>query len=257
MKTLTGKTTLVTGGASGIGRAVVALFAQQGAKVILFDRDATAIQATLDSLPTQHAVSATQVDLTEPEAVQQAVQAAQQHSGRIDILVNVAGGSGRRMGDGPLHECSLAGWAATLDLNLNTLFYTTKYVLQGMLAHHQGVIVTISSVLGLVGGDQDFATHAYAASKGAAISLTRSLAAYYAPFGIRANVICPGLIATPMSERAQSDETIIKRLSSLQPLTADFGQPQDIAEAALYLASPAAKFVTGSVLTVDGGWTVR
>jgi NAD(P)-dependent dehydrogenase (short-subunit alcohol dehydrogenase family) len=112
-------------------------------------------------------------------------------------------------------------------------------------------------VLGLVGGDEDFATHAYAASKGAVISLTRSIASYYAPRGIRANVICPGLIATPMSQRAQESDHIRARLPQLQPLTGDFGSPQDVAQAALYLASDASSFVTGAVLTVDGGWTVR
>jgi NAD(P)-dependent dehydrogenase (short-subunit alcohol dehydrogenase family) len=115
----------------------------------------------------------------------------------------------------------------------------------------------MASVLGLVGGDDDFATHAYATSKGAIISLTRSIASYYAPRGIRANVICPGLIATPMSRRAQESEHIRARLSQLQPLTGDFGSPIDVANAALYLASDASSFVTGTVLTVDGGWTVR
>jgi NAD(P)-dependent dehydrogenase (short-subunit alcohol dehydrogenase family) len=111
--------------------------------------------------------------------------------------------------------------------------------------------------LGLVGGDQDFGTHAYAASKGAVISLTRAIASYYAPQHIRANVICPSLIATPMSKRAQTDRHILDRLRDLQPLTADFGTPEDVAQAALYLASDQAAFVTGAVLAVDGGWTVR
>ena len=117
--------------------------------------------------------------------------------------------------------------------------------------------MNISSVLGMVGGDDDFATHAYATSKGGIISLTRSIAAYYAPRGIRANVICPGLIATPMSQRAQESEQIRSRLPQLQPLTGDFGLPIDVANAALYLASDESSFVTGSVLTVDGGWTTR
>ena len=120
-----------------------------------------------------------------------------------------------------------------------------------------GAIVNLSSVLGLVGGDADFATHAYAASKGGIISLTRAMAAFYAPHGIRVNVICPGLIATSMSQRAQDSPIIRQRLSDLQPLTGDFGQPEDVAHAALYLASDQARFVTGAVLTVDGGWTVR
>ena len=126
-----------------------------------------------------------------------------------------------------------------------------------MLTQGRGVIVNVSSVLGMVGGDDDFATHAYATSKGAVISLTRSIASYYAPHGIRANVICPGLIETPMSKRAQESEQIRARLAQLQPLTSDFGSPEDVAHAALYLASDASSFVTGAVLTVDGGWTVR
>jgi NAD(P)-dependent dehydrogenase (short-subunit alcohol dehydrogenase family) len=109
----------------------------------------------------------------------------------------------------------------------------------------------------MVGGDEDFATHAYASSKGAVISLTRSIASFYGPRGVRANVICPGLIATPMSQRAQEKAQIRARLAQLQPLTGDFGSPQDVAQAALYLASDEAAFVTGAVLTVDGGWTVR
>jgi NAD(P)-dependent dehydrogenase (short-subunit alcohol dehydrogenase family) len=126
-----------------------------------------------------------------------------------------------------------------------------------MLSQGHGAIVNVSSILGLVGGDDDFATHAYATSKGGVISLTRSIASYYAPRGIRANVICPSLIATPMSQRAQASEQIRSRLPQLQPLTGDFGSPMDVAHAALYLASEEASFVTGSVLTVDGGWTVR
>ncbi len=177
--------------------------------------------------------------------------------GRLDILVNVAGGSGRKWGDGPADSCTLEGWDRTLALNLDSVFYCCKYALQAMLIQKQGVIVNVSSVLGMVGGDDDFATHAYASSKGAVISLTRSIASYYAPRGIRANVICPSLIATPMSQRAQESEHIRARLSQLQPLTSDFGSPKDVAHAALYLASDEASFVTGSVLTVDGGWTVR
>jgi NAD(P)-dependent dehydrogenase (short-subunit alcohol dehydrogenase family) len=257
MKTLDGKTAIVTGGASGIGRAVVALFLKQGARVALFDQNESAIKETMDSLSEDAQVLAVSVDLIDPDLTQKAVQDVVKYFEKVDILVNVAGGSGRRWGDGPLHECSLDGWSKTLDINLTTLFHTTKFVLQTMLSQKEGTIVTVSSVLGLVGGDQDFATHAYAASKGAAISLTRSIASYYAPYGIRANVICPGLITTPMSERAQNNETIKNRLSTLQPLTADFGQAEDIAEAVLYLSSPASRFVTGSVLTVDGGWTVR
>jgi NAD(P)-dependent dehydrogenase (short-subunit alcohol dehydrogenase family) len=244
MNRLRDKVAVVTGGESGIGLATAQLFVEEGARVEVFDIHAT----RADSL---------RVDVTSATEVESAIQDVIRKYGRLDILVNVAGGSGRRWGDGPTDSCTLEGWDKTLALNLNSVFYCCKYALQAMLTQGSGVIVNVSSVLGLIGGDEDFATHAYASSKGAVISLTRSIAAYYAPRGIRANVICPSLIATPMSQRAQESKRIRSRLPRLQPLTGDFGSPKDVANAALYLASDESSFVTGSVLTVDGGWTVR
>jgi len=245
MNRLQDKVSIVTGGGSGIGLATAQLFVEEGAQVTVFD---------INSLNNEHLL---RVDVTAPHEVESAIQQVLNEYGHLDILVNVAGGSGRKWGDGPADACTLEGWEKTLSLNLDSVFYCCKYALRTMLDQKHGTIVNVSSVLGMVGGDDDFATHAYATSKGGIISLTRSIASYYAPRGIRANVICPGLIATPMSQRAQESEHIRSRLSQLQPLTGDFGAPGDIAQAALYLASDEASFVTGSVLTVDGGWTVR
>ena len=244
MSRLPDKVAIVTGGGSGIGLATAQLFAEEGARVVAFD-----IQPA--------GANTLQVDVASASDVESAVQQVLQTHGRLDILVNVAGGSGRKWGDGPADACSLEGWEKTLALNLDSVFYCCKYALQAMLPQNHGVIVNVSSVLGMVGGDEDFATHAYASSKGGVISLTRSIASYYAPRGIRANVICPSLIETPMSQRAQESEHIRARLLQLQPLTGKFGSPKDVAQAALYLASDEASFVTGAVLTVDGGWTVR
>ena len=244
MNRLQGKIAIVTGGASGIGLATAQLFTSEGARVVSFDIESSRIDFQY-------------VDVTSPPQVEAAIRNVVDNYGRIDVLVNIAGGSGRRWGDGPTDSCTLEGWERTLALNLDSVFYCCKYALQAMLAQAHGAIVNVSSVLGMVGGDADFATHAYASSKGAVISLTRSIASYYAPHGIRANVICPSLIATPMSQRAQESEHIRSRLTQLQPLTGDFGSPNDVAQAALYLASDESSFVTGSVLTVDGGWTVR
>jgi NAD(P)-dependent dehydrogenase (short-subunit alcohol dehydrogenase family) len=244
MNRLQDKVAIVTGGGSGIGQATAQLFAEEGAQVIVFDIHSSQANSI-------------HVDVTSPFAVESAIQNVVGSYGRLDILVNVAGGSGRRWGDGPTDVCTLEGWDKTLALNLDSVFYCCKFALQTMLPRGKGAIVNVASVLGMVGGDEDFATHAYAASKGAVISLTRSIASYYAPQGIRANVVCPGLIATPMSQRAQESDQIRTRLTGLQPLTGDFGTAQDVAQAALYLASDEASFVTGSVLTVDGGWTVR
>lgn len=254
---LDGKITIITGGGSGIGQATAQRFASEGAQVIIFEIDEDAAAMTMASLNGKYPGSSTLLNVTHAPEVETAISDIVSRFGGLDILVNVAGGSGRKWGDGPADTCTLEGWEKTLDLNLNNLFYCCKYGLQAMLQKGRGSIVNISSVLGMVGGDEDFATHAYAASKGAAISLTRSIASYYAPFGIRANVILPGLIATPMSKRAQESEHIRARLPQLQPLTGDFGSPLDVANAALYLASDKSAFVTGAVLTVDGGWTVR
>ena len=251
MNRLKDKVAIVTGGRSGIGLAVAQLFEKEGAHVIAFDINAS--HADLDLTSSNEL----RVDVRSASEVESATQRVMGSYGQINILVNVAGGSGRKWGDGPTDSCTLDGWDMTLALNLDSVFYCCKFALQAMLTQKQGVIVNVASVLGMVGGDDDFATHAYAASKGAVISLTRSIASYYAPRGIRANVICPGLIATPMSQRAQESEHIRARLPQLQPMTGDFGTPNDVALAALYLASDESSFVTGSVLTVDGGWTVR
>src|SRR5215216_3155961 len=253
MNRLKDKIAIVTGGGGGIGLATAQLFAEEGGRVVSFDIHDSHADPGLPSL-FEHSL---RVDVTSALEVETAIQQVLKIYDHIDILVNVAGGSGRKWGDGPTDSCTLEGWEKTLNLNLDSVFYCCKYALQAMLNRKWGVIVNVSSVLGLVGGDDDFATHAYASSKGAVISLTRSIASYYAPRGIRANVICPGLISTPMSQRAQESEHIHSRLPQLQPLTGDFGSPKDVAQAALYLASDESSFVTGSVLTVDGGWTVR
>jgi NAD(P)-dependent dehydrogenase (short-subunit alcohol dehydrogenase family) len=252
------KAAIVTGGASGIGRATALLFAQEGARVAIFDLDETGGQQTVEAIQANggSAIFA-RTDVSLAHEVETAVRCTVEEFGRLDVIFNGAGLSGRKWGDGPTADCTEEAWDRVLAINLKSVFLGCKYAIHEMLKAGGGAIVNLSSVLGLVGGDEDFATHAYAASKGGIISLTRSIAAYYAPQKIRANVICPGLIATPMSQRAQANEAIRARLSELQPLTGDFGQPIDVAQAALYLASDQAKFVTGTVLTVDGGWTVK
>lgn len=250
------KVAVVTGGGSGIGRATAQVFAAEGARVVIFEIDPGAARECMETIHPPERASSEVVDVRNAAQVGAAVKKVVETQGRLDILVNVAGGSGRSWGDGPADSCTLEGWEQTLALNLDSVFYCCKFALQAMLAQESGAIVNIASVLGLVGGDEDFATHAYATSKGGVISLTRSIAAYYARRGIRANAICPGLIATNMSRRAQESEHIRARLAQLQPLTGDFGTPEDVAQAALYLASEASRFVTGAVLTVDGGWTV-
>ena len=228
---LSGQVAVVTGSAGGIGGAVAAAFADAGAEVIGLDRE--------------------QADLTRPDEVEAFFAGLD----RIDILFNGAGISGRSLGDGPVDECTVEGWNAVLASNLTSVFLCSKHAIPLLRAAGGGAIVNLSSAMGISAGDDDFATHAYQVSKGGIITLTRAMAHHYGRDRIRINAIAPGLIATPMSLRAQSDPAIVGRLSELHPLTGDFGRPEDVAGAAVYLAT--APFVTGAVLTVDGGWTIR
>jgi meso-butanediol dehydrogenase/(S,S)-butanediol dehydrogenase/diacetyl reductase len=220
---------LVTGARGGIGTAAVRAFGEAGFTVVGVDRD--------------------EADLTRAEEVERVFAALE----RLDVLVAAHGISGRSLGDGPVDRGTDEGWNALLDANLRGVFLCCRAAVPRLRATGGGAIVTIASVLALVGGDDDFATHAYAASKGGVVALTRAMAVTYARQGIRCNVVCPGLIATQMSRRAQDDPAVRARLPEVQPLTGDFGGPEDVAEAAVYLAT--APFVRGAVLTVDGGWS--
>lgn len=258
---LAGKVAIVTGASSGIGLAAAFRFAEEGARVAMISRGSgpgeTAAGEANDRAGSGGEALFIQADASVESDVQSAIATVVDLWGQLDCMFNAAGISGRPYGDGPAVECSLEGWERVINANLTSIFLCCKYGIQAMLNTGGGAIVNLSSVLGMVGGDEDFATHAYAASKGGIISFTRAVASYYAPRGVRANVICPGLIRSEMSLRAQSNPDIIARLPALQPLTGDFGAPQDVANAGLYLISDEASFVTGEILTVDGGWTTR
>jgi NAD(P)-dependent dehydrogenase (short-subunit alcohol dehydrogenase family) len=175
--------------------------------------------------------------------------------GRLDCVYNVAGVSARRFGDGPLHEMSLPGWEAAISVNATSTFLVCRAAVRQMLKQGGGAILNMSSTLATDPEPRFFATAGYAASKGAIEAFSRSIAAYYAEHGIRVNVIAPGLVATPMSERAQSDSEILAYVSQRQPLAGGPLQPDDLVGTALYLLSGDSRMVTGQVIAVDGGWS--
>ena len=255
---LDGKVAIVSGASSGIGLATALAFAKEGGAVAMLSRKVDAGQDAVRLVRETGADAVyLQTDVTIAGQVELALAAVESRWGRLDVMFNGAGISGRRYGDGPVADCTIEGWDTVISANLTSMFLCSKFGVRLMLRNGGGSLINLSSVLGIVGGDADFATHAYAASKGGIISMTRAIASYYAPQGIRANVIAPGLIRTEMSARAQSSEEIKGRLGELQPLTGDFGQADDVASAAVYLASDESRFVTGIVLPVDGGWTTR
>ena len=178
--------------------------------------------------------------------------------GRLDGLYHVAGGSGRRAGDGPLHEATDEGWRATLETNLDSVFYSNRAAVKQFLAREtSGTILNMGSVLGSSPSPRYFATCAYATAKAAIEGMTKSSAAAYADQGIRFNVLAPALVATPMSERAQEDEAIMKFIATKQPLDGGrIGRPEDLDAAAVYFMSDESRFTTGQVLCIDGGWKV-
>jgi NAD(P)-dependent dehydrogenase (short-subunit alcohol dehydrogenase family) len=201
-------------------------------------------------------------DLTNESVVRELVTACVATHGRIDGLFNVAGVSGRKFGDGPLHECTLEGWQTTLNINLTTQFQMCKYVLQQMLEQEpdedgmRGVILNMSSVLAFSPEAKNFTAIAYAAGKGAIISMTKTAAAYYAKDKIRINAITPGLALTRMSARASENEAIVEFMKEKQPLAGTVMAAVDVAKAAIFLLSDQSLMITGETMVVDAGWSI-
>jgi NAD(P)-dependent dehydrogenase (short-subunit alcohol dehydrogenase family) len=181
---------------------------------------------------------------------------------RIDILLHVAGISGRKFGDGPLHECASEAWERVMEINAQGVFLTNRAAARQMLGQPvdtfglRGTVLNVGSVLDRSPSPAHFGTIAYAASKGAIKAMTLSAAARYAPDRIRFNLLVPGLIDTPMAVRAVSDAGIRSYVAAKQPIAGGPGSAGDVAEAAVFLCEPASRFVTGAELVVDGGWCV-
>jgi NAD(P)-dependent dehydrogenase (short-subunit alcohol dehydrogenase family) len=190
------------------------------------------------------------------------VAAVEWLGGRLDVLFHVAGISGRRFGDGALHECTDEGWQVVMEVNARGVFETNRAaarVMRGQAVDGHGLrgtVLNMGSVVARAPSPRYFGTVGYAASKGAIESLTLAAAAAYAGEKIRFNVIAPGLVDTPMAQRAVRDPEILRYVVGKQPLAGGAGLPEDVAEVALALCEPATRLVTGQVVRVDGGWSV-
>jgi NAD(P)-dependent dehydrogenase (short-subunit alcohol dehydrogenase family) len=240
----------------GIGASVARLAADAGAHVLI----ATADEESGIPLAAELSAELWTGDLARPAAADSILALCLSRFGRVDALCNAAGLSGRRFGDGPVHECTDEGWSVTFDQNLDILFRMCRAVTGRMLDQetdadgYRGSILNVGSVLAESPEPRHFATHAYAAAKGAVVALSRSMAAQYASHGIRVNVIAPGLVRTPMSERAAARE-LQEFVGKKQPLAGGMIDAADVACAALFLLGHA-HAITGQVLTVDAGWSL-
>ena len=240
MPRLLGKTALVTAAAQGIGRAIAARFAREGAKVLAIDIDEAGLQS-LDGC------KALRLDLTDGPAV----AALAGEVGPVDVLVNVAG----MVHHGTILECDEAAWQASWDLNVSSMYRIIRALLPAMLQAGGGSIVNIASVASSVKGVPN--RFAYGTTKAAVIGLTKSVAADFVGHGVRCNAICPGTVQSPSLEArltATGDYAAARAAFIARQPMGRFGKPEEIAELALYLASDAAAFVTGGVHIIDGGW---
>jgi len=227
------KLAAVTGGASGIGAAACARMTQEGAAVIVLDTNRPTTGLAIE------------VDVSDEAAVDGAFGEIRARYGRLDILVNSAGIAGRN----PVHETSVTDWMRILDVNVKGSFLCSKAALP--LMGRGASIIQLSSVTGITGVRS---RAAYSSAKGALVALTRNMALDYASHGIRVNCVCPGFVRTPLTAALTSDKDRCDRLTALHPL-GRLGEPEDIADAIVFLASDEAAWITGHALVVDGGFS--
>lgn len=249
---------LIVTSSTGIGAATARLARAAGARLVI----ATGDELSGWELTEETGAECWVGDLASPSAAESIVAQCLSKFGRVDALFNAAGLSGRRYGDGPADACTDEGWEATLTQNLTVTFRMCRAVIHRMLQQDlagngsRGVILNMGSVLESSPEPRHFAMHAYAAAKGGVVALSRSMAAYYAAHKIRVNVIAPGLVRTPASERSEADPELSRFLKQKQPLAEGMVDAAEVARAALFLLGGASASMTGEVLRIDAGWSL-
>ena len=241
------KVVIVTGGSFGIGKATAIAFAQRGAKVVIADvAEGGEALAALK----QAGAEATYIhcDVSDEASIKAMIDKTIALYGRLDYAFNNAGIEGA---SAPTHECTSQNWNKTIDTNLKGVWLCMKYEIPHMLKQGKGAIVNNASIAGLVGFPN---IPAYVASKHGVIGLTKNAALEYAKMGIRVNVVCPGVIKTPMVDRfTGKNKEVEKQFETMEPI-GRLGEPEEVADAVIWLCSDSSSFVTGHSLAVDGGW---
>ena len=262
MNRLHDRVCLVTG-STGIGAAAARRLAAEGASVFVVSRTRTHVLDLVAELERAGGIAAgTDAELADERAVADAIGTCVDRFGRIDGCFSVAGGSGRRFGDGPIHTVTRDAWDRTLELNLTTQAVVCRAVVARMRDQQpnesgtRGSILILGSVTTTDPAPEHFATHAYAAAKGALTALMTTMAATYLPDRIRVNLVAPGLTDTPMAMRAKGDPEIQAYAARKQPLAGELMDPDEVAHAAVYFLSDESRAVTGQMLKVDGGWSI-
>jgi NAD(P)-dependent dehydrogenase (short-subunit alcohol dehydrogenase family) len=261
MRRLEDQSIVIVGGTTGLGLSAAKACALEGARLVLVGRNPDSAKAAINevrSVSPSTDVITLEGDAIDPTTATKAIDQAIAKFGRFDSLYHVAGGSGRKMGDGPLHQITDDGWNKTFALNLTSSFNSARAATQAFLNRKTpGSILLMGSVLGFSPSPKYFVTHAYAATKSAVVGFVKSCGAYYAASDIRFNVIAPALVETPMAQRAAQDEVILNFIHTKQPLDGGrIGKASDLDGAVVWLLSAESKFVTGQTIVVDGGWTV-
>ena len=245
------KVALITGGSSGIGRAVALAWAREGAKVVVSDVDRGGGEETVEQVRTAGGEAIfIAADVGKPEECEALVRGAVEKFGRLDIACNNAGIGGPQA---PTADYPLDGWAQVIGINLSGVFYGMKYQLPAMLKNGGGAIINMASILGAVGFS---GAPAYAAAKHGVVGLTQTAALEYSAQGVRINAVGPGFIHTPMISALEDNKAVNDMLVAAHPI-GRLGRAEEVAELVLWLSSEKASFVTGAYYPVDGGYIAR